>query len=78
MRSEIQDERFPKRVAIFGSHNSKGETYMLTFDTRGVSRKYNLSIDSKEWKWWRDDPEFPQRFTVTISADGLSMISKGR
>ena len=77
MRSEIQDEHIPKGVAIFGSDDSKGKYYMLYFDDRGVSRKYNISMDDKEWKWWRDDSEFSQRFTVTISDDGMTMKSKG-
>jgi hypothetical protein len=77
MRSEIQDEHFPKGVAIFGSDDANSKYCMIYFDDRGVSRKYNMSIDNKEWKWWRDDPEFSQRFTVTISDDGLTMESKG-
>jgi hypothetical protein len=77
MHSEIQDEYIPKGVAIFGSDDSKGKYYMIYFDGRGVSRKYNMSIDNKEWKWWRNDPEFSQRFTVAISDDGQSMRSKG-
>ncbi len=77
MRSEIQDEHFPKGVAIFGSDDSKGKYYMIYYDNRGVSRKYNMSIDDKQWKWWRDDPEFSQRFTVTISEDRQTMRSKG-
>jgi hypothetical protein len=77
MYSEIQDEHFPKGVAIFGSDNSNGKYYMMYFDDRGVSRKYEMSIDKKVWIWWRDDSEFSQRFIVIISDDGLTMKSRG-
>src|SRR4051794_31149920 len=40
MRSEIDDPRFPSTIAVFGSDDAEGECYMLTFDERGVSRKY--------------------------------------
>ncbi len=78
MRTEItNDSRFPSGLALIGSDN-KAETYhMLYFDERGISRKYDMSIDGKTWKWWRDDPEFSQRVTVSISEDGLTMIGKG-
>src|ERR1044071_9941521 len=50
MRSEIDDPRFPSTIAIFGSDNSEGEYYMLTFDERGVSRKYEMSLHDNIWK----------------------------
>ncbi len=77
MHAEIDDPNFPAGVAIFGSDDSTQRYYMLYFDERGVSRKYNLSISGKKLKWWRNDPEFSQRFNITISDDGLTMVSKG-
>jgi hypothetical protein len=43
---------------------------MHYFDSRGVFRVYEVSVDAAAWRWWRDAPGFSQRFTGLISADG--------
>jgi hypothetical protein len=50
---------------------------MLYFDVRGVSRKYEVAVDPNSWRWWRDAPEFSQRFTVTVARDHRSMVGRG-
>lgn len=77
MRSEIEDPRFPSAIAIFGSDDSEGEYYMLVFDERGVSRKYEVSLHDNLWKWWRNAPGFFQRYEGTIVDGGNTIISKG-
>ena len=77
MRSEIDDPRFPKTVAIIGSDDATGEYYMLTFDDRGVSRKYDMSFSGDAWRWWRNAPGFMQRYSATVSHDGRTMVGKG-
>src|SRR6476619_7471930 len=51
MRSEIDDPRFPSTIAIFASDDAEAEGYMLTFDERGVSRKYEVTLYDNTWKW---------------------------
>src|SRR5436190_24380787 len=77
MRSEIDDTRLPKGIAIIGSDDSAEAFFMLTFDTRKVSRKYEVTLRDNIWKWWRNDPTFSQRFEATIGDDGNTIISKG-
>lgn len=77
MRSHLDDPRFPATRAILGSDDAKGEYFMLTFDTRGVSRKHNASLHDGVWKWWRDAPNFSQRYQATIADDGNTLIGKG-
>lgn len=43
---------------------------MHYFDSRGVFRVYEVSVDDAAWRWWRDVPGFSQRFTGVIAADG--------
>ena len=44
------------------------------FDSRGVTRLYEMSIDGGTWTLTRDDPDpFPQRFTGTFSPDGQTI-----
>lgn len=75
-RSEIDKPEFPAGIAIFGSDDAAGKYYMLYFDERGVSRKYDVTMSGNQLKWWRDDPDFSQRSELTIE-NGNRMVSKG-
>jgi hypothetical protein len=43
------------------------------FDSRGVHRDYEMTLEDGEWKLWRDGPPFDQRFTGTFSDDGKTI-----
>jgi hypothetical protein len=77
MHSEIDEPEIPSGIAIFGSDDTAKEYFTLYFDERGVSRKYSVTITGAKLKWWRDDPSFSQRFTITIEEGGNKMVSKG-
>lgn len=78
MHSEIDEPDIPSGIAIFGSDDTTGKYFMLYFDERGVSRKYDVSMHDNVWKWWRNTPEFSQRFTGTITDNGKTIIGKGK
>ena len=46
---------------------------MLYYDTRGVSRIYQVSLDGGAWKIWREAPGFRQRFTGTFGDGGRTI-----
>jgi hypothetical protein len=77
MHSEIDEPEVPSGIAIFGSDDDLGEYFMLYFDERGVSRRYDVSLHDNILKWWRDAPGFSQRNTLTIAEDGMTIIGKG-
>ncbi len=77
MRSENEEGNLPSGIAIFGSDDAVGELFMLYFDERKVSRKYEVSLQDKVFKWWRNDPAFSQRFTCLINDLDGTMIGKG-
>lgn len=77
MHSEIFHQEFPAGIAIFGSDDSDDFFSMQYFDERGVSRKYTATVKDTTWTWWRNDPEFSQRFTGAFSNDGITIIGKG-
>ena len=77
MHSENDEEKIPSGIAIFGSDDATGEFIMLYFDERKVSRKYEVSFQDNVFKWWRNDPEFSQRFTWELTDNGNTIISKG-
>ena len=77
MRSEIDEPRFPNGIEIVGSDDVAKKFFMLHFDERGVSRKYDVTIAGNQLKWWRDEPSFSQRNVITIEDDGNKILSKG-
>jgi len=77
MHSEIDEPGIPSGVAVFGSDDSADVFFMLYFDERGVSRKYEVTLRNNIWKLWRNAPGFSQRFTGTFVDYGLSIIGKG-
>lgn len=77
MRSEIDESHFPDGVAIFGSDDVAKNFFMLHFDERGTSRKYDVTMTHNQLTWWRDEPSFSQRFTIAIEDDGNIMVSRG-
>jgi hypothetical protein len=77
MHSEIDEPQIPSGIAVFGSDDATGEYFMLYFDERGVSRKYDVTLRDGGLKWWRNAPGFSQRFTGTIADDGRTIVGKG-
>jgi hypothetical protein len=75
--SKIDKEGFPSGTAIFGSDADLKEFYMLYFDEREVSRKYDVSVHDNSIKWSRNAPNFSQRYTWTFADDGNTIIQKG-
>jgi hypothetical protein len=77
MHSEIDEPGIPSAIAIFGSDDSTGEYFMLYFDERGVSRKYEVTLRDNTLKWWRNAPGFSQRFAGTFVDGGRTIVGKG-
>ena len=74
--SEISATDFPRSTAVIGPDDA-AETYgMLYFDSRGVSRIYQMSLSADTWKLWRDFPGFSQRFVATFSDDHKVMTAR--
>jgi hypothetical protein len=77
MRSEIDEPEIPSGVAIFGSDDVTKAYFLLYFDERGVSRKYDVTMTANVLTWRRDESGFSQRSIVAIEDDGNKMVSKG-
>jgi hypothetical protein len=54
------------------------QLHMHYFDSRGVFRIYDASVDDASWSWWRNAPGFSQRFTGLISADGNTIAGRSQ
>jgi len=77
MHSEIDEPEIPSGIAIFGTDEGTGECSMLYVDERGVSRRYEVSLQGNVWRWWRNAADISQRFTGTVAADGRTIVSRG-
>jgi Protein of unknown function (DUF1579) len=69
-RGTIEHPDFPSVIEIISGDENTGKYSMLYYDSRGVSRIYEMSLSNKVWKLWRDAPEFCQRYSSTFSTDG--------
>jgi hypothetical protein len=78
MRSEIDEPEIPSGIAIFGSDNVEGLLFMLYFDERGISRKYDVTAGGMQIVWVRDDPKFSQRMTLSVDPGGKRIVSRGQ
>jgi len=76
--SEIDEPEIPSGVAIFGSDDVAKQLFMIYFDERGVSRKYDVTVGKNEMTWHRDNPEFSQRMTTRAEPGGDRMTSTGQ
>ena len=77
MHSQIDEPEIPTAIAVFGTDDTADTCSMLYFDERGVSRRYEVSVRANEWRWWRDAPDFSQRFAGTIAPDGRTITGRG-
>jgi len=76
MHSEIDEAEIPSGVAIFGSDDGAERIYMLYFDERGVSRKFDVTVGAKEITCRRDHPKFSQ--IMRLRADRWRPLSRQR
>src|SRR5688500_30715 len=61
MYSDTKETVVPSSIAMIGSDDVLETYFMLYFDKRGVSRKYEMTLRDNIWTLWRDAPKFSQR-----------------
>jgi len=49
---------------------------MHYFDSRGVFRVYEVSVDLGAWRIWRDAPGFSQSFTGSLTDNGDTIVGR--
>jgi hypothetical protein len=92
-RSRTDHPDFPDAIAIIGLMGSdrvdeatravpaatnESRLRMHYFDSRGVFRIYETSIDDAEWRYWREAPGFSQRFTGTFADGGARIVGRSQ
>lgn len=71
-RWESERPPFPSGIAIIGWDAASERFVQHYFDSRGVARTYQMTMENGTWTLWRagDDQDFNQRFEGVFSADG--------
>jgi hypothetical protein len=72
-RAEIPHPDAPDGIMIIDHDAERDAFRQHYFDSRGVTRVYEMTIGQGVWKLWRDAPGFNQRFTGAFSQDGLTI-----
>ena len=69
-RWEVPIAKAPDGVAIVAADEESGDLVQHYFDSRGVVRDYEMSVDDGVWTLLRLVPGFCQRFTGRFDAAG--------
>ena len=74
-RWQVPVPEAPDGLAVIGLDEGRGTLLQHYFDSRGVARVYEMSLEGGVWKLWRETPDFSpldfaQRFEGTFSDDG--------
>jgi hypothetical protein len=63
----------PSGIAIIGASQERHTWAQHYYDSRGVARVYQMTLEGREWKLWREAPGLWQRYTGAISEDGTTI-----
>jgi len=60
----------PSGLSIIGTGAEPDTFTQHYYDSRGVARTYQMTLDGGVWRLWREAPGFCQRYRGVISGDG--------
>lgn len=75
VRSTDADKK-PGDVWVIGYSDPQEKYQMFYYDQRGVSRIFDTTFEGKKLVFNREDKDFYQRMTLTITADGLHAVAE--
>jgi hypothetical protein len=73
-RSHNEHELFPDGICVIGAPESGEGLVMEYFDSRGVRRTYDISLEDGVLRIWRDAPGFDQRYEATLAPDSFEGV----
>jgi hypothetical protein len=56
---------------VFGRSDATGDLVALYHDPRPTSRLFRMTLADSDWRMWREDPDFHQRFVATLRPDRI-------
>ena len=76
MRLPVEADSPSKSIWMIGRDDAVSTYIVFYFDTRRVSRIYQMSFDDGVWRMWRESPGFSQRYTGAFSDDRNSITGQ--
>ena len=73
-RSHSDHDLFPDGLSVIGAPESGDGLLAEYFDSRGVRRTYETSLEDGVWRIWRDHPGFDQRFSARLGPDAFEGV----
>jgi hypothetical protein len=61
---------------VIGATGPGGALQQHYFDSRGVHRVYDMSLEDGVWTLSREGPDWPQRYVGEFSADGNTITGR--
>jgi hypothetical protein len=74
LRSRNDHDLFPDAISIIGRPESGEGLVMEYFDSRGVRRTYEASLEDGVLRWWRNHPGFDQRARAELGGDTFELV----
>jgi hypothetical protein len=74
LRSHNEHERLPDAMSVIGRPESGEGLALEYFDSRGVRRTYQASLEDGMLRWWRDHPGFDQRSSAKLAPDRFEFL----
>jgi hypothetical protein len=87
-RARTDHPDFPDSISIIGfteraradkhapAPAGEPELRMHYYDSRGVFRVYEMSVDAATWRLWRDVPGFSQRYVGVVADGGNTIVGR--
>ncbi|WP_028060892.1 DUF1579 family protein [Candidatus Solirubrobacter pratensis] len=72
-RTDVPHPEAPNSLIVYAFDADAGRYAQHYFDSRGVVRRYEMSLENGVWKLWRDHPGFSQRWAASFSDDGRTI-----
>jgi len=76
VRSHNEHELFPDATSVIGRPEVGDGLVMEYFDSRGVRRTYEVSLEDGVLRWSRHHPGFDQRAWATLAPDVFELVNE--
>jgi hypothetical protein len=76
VRSHNDHDMFPDAICVIGVPEHGDDLLMEYFDSRGVRRTYNVTLEDGVLRTWRDQANFDQRATAELGPDEFVMLTE--